>query len=206
MNNRLEILKETTPFNLLPEDVLLEVTGLLEEVKYNKETVIYQQEVTKMTSVDIIVKGEYESFFYDSSQNKRYIEHHRSCFAYGGISILLNRKRSLKTAIAKKGTVVYTLGRKNFVELCMSFEKFFHYFTAQFGNKMLDDEFAHFVKRPNYFEESFIAADQLYSKKIESIQYREIVSCSGSTPIYVAAQKMAKSKVSCLFVTDENGK
>ncbi|HSU52094.1 MAG TPA: DUF294 nucleotidyltransferase-like domain-containing protein [Segetibacter sp.] len=206
MNNRLAILKETTPFNLLPEDVLMEVTELLEEVKYNKETVIYQQEVTKMTAVDIIVKGEYESFFYDSSQNKRYIEHHRSCFSYGGISILLNRKRSLKTAIAKKGTIVYTLGRKNFVELCMSFEKFFHYFTAQFGNKMLDDEFAHFVKRPNFFEESFIAADQLYSKKIESIQYREIVSCSGSTPIYVAAQKMAKSKVSCLFVTDENGK
>jgi CBS domain-containing protein len=206
MNNRLEILKATTPFNLLPEDVLLEVTELLEEVKYNKETVIYQQEVTKMNSVDIVVKGEYESFFYDSSQNKRYIEHHRAFFSYGGISILLNRKRSLKTVIAKKGTIAYTLGRKDFVELCMSFEKFFHYFTTQFGNRMLDDDFAHFVKRPNFFEESFIAADQLYSKKIESIHYREIVSCPGTTPIYLAAQQMAKNKVSCLFVLDENGK
>lgn len=63
MSNRLEILKETTPFNLLPEDVLHEVAGLLEEVKYNKETVIYQQEVTRMNRVDIIAKGEYESFF-----------------------------------------------------------------------------------------------------------------------------------------------
>ncbi|MCW3080573.1 DUF294 nucleotidyltransferase-like domain-containing protein [Segetibacter sp.] len=206
MNQRVEILKETAPFNLLPEDVLQEVSGLLEEIKYNKETVIYQQEVTKMNRVDIIAKGEYESFFYDSAQNKRYIEHHTFCFSYGGISILLNRKRSLKTAVAKKGTVVYALGRKDFVELCMTFEKFFHYFTAQFGKRMLDDEFAHFVKRPTFFEESYIAADQLYSKKIESIQYRDIVSCPGSTPIYQGAKLMAKNKVSCLFVTDESGK
>lgn len=206
MNHRLEILKETTPFNLLPEDVLLEVSGLLEEVKYNKEMVIYQQEVTKMNKVDIIAKGEYESFFYDSAQNKRYIEHHYSCFSYGGISILLNRKRSLKTAIVKKGTVVYTLGRKDFVELCMSFEKFFHYFTAQFGKRMLDDEFAHFVKGPTIFEESYISADQLYSKRLESIPFRDILSCSGNTTISMAAKQMAKHKVSCLFVTDEDEK
>ena len=206
MNQRLEILKETTPFNLLPEDVLLEVSGLLEEVKYNKETVIYQQEVTKMNRVDIIAKGEYESFFYDSSQIKRYIEHHKSFFSYGGISILMNRKRSLKTVIAKKGTIIYTLGRKDFVELCMTFEKFFHHFTAEFGKRMLDDEFSHFVKRPTFYEESFIAADQLYSKKIESIQYRNIVSCPSSTPIYLAARQMAKNKVSCLFVTGDDAK
>src|SRR4051794_5618529 len=206
MNERLEILKETVPFNLLPEDVLMEVAELLEEVKYNKEIIIYQQEVTKMNRVDIVVKGEYETFFYDSAHDKRNVQHHTPYYVYGGISVLLNRKRSLKTVIAKKGTVVYTLGRKDFTELCKSFEKFFHYFTAEFGRRMLDDEFAHFVKRPTTFEESYIAADQLYSRKIESVQYRDIVSCPGSTPVYMGAAQMAKNKVSCLFVTDEAGK
>jgi CBS domain-containing protein len=206
MTERLDILKKTTPFDLLPEDVLMEVAELLEEVRYNKEVVLYQQEITKMNRVDIIAKGEYESFFYDSSQTKRNIQIHHGCYVYGGISVLLNRKRSLKTVIAKKGTVVYTLARKDFVELCMSFEKFFHYFTAEFGRRMLDDEFAHFVKRPPTFEESYIAADQLYSRKIESIQYRDIVSCSSSTPVFIAARQMAKNKVSCLFVKDEAGK
>lgn len=206
MNERLEVLKKTTPFNLLPDDVLMEVAELLEEVKYNKEVVVYQQEITKMNRVDIVVNGEYESFFYDSAQTKRNIQLHHSFYVYGGISVLLNRKRSLKTVIAKKGTIVYTLARKNFTELCKSFEKFFHYFTAEFGRRMLDDEFAHFVKRPATYDESFIAADQLYSRKMESIQYRDIVSCTGSTPVYVAARQMAKNKVSCLFVTDETGK
>lgn len=112
MSERLEFLKHAIPFNILPEDVLLGVTDLLEEVKYNKEAVIYHQQVTKMKGVDIIVKGEYESFFYDSSYNKRSVEIHDEGSCYGGISILLNRKRSLKTVIAKKGTVVYTLPKK----------------------------------------------------------------------------------------------
>jgi len=205
MNERLDILKKSTPFSLLSEDVLIGVAELLKEVKYTKETLAYQQEITKMQTVDIIVKGEYESFFYDSAQNKRCIELHRECYTYGGISVLLNRKRSLKNVIAKKGTVVYSLGRKEFAELCSSFEKFFHYFTAEFGRKMLNDEFAHFVKRPAAFDESYIAADEIYSRKIESIQYRNIVSCIGSTPIYVAAIMMAKNKVSCLFVKDDTG-
>ncbi|WP_018616791.1 DUF294 nucleotidyltransferase-like domain-containing protein [Segetibacter koreensis] len=206
MNDRLEILKNTVPFNSLPEDVLIGVSDLLEYVKYSKEAIIYQQEVTKMNKVDIIVQGEYETFFYDSAQNKRSVELYLPGHSYGGISVLLNRKRSLKTVIAKKGTVVYTLPRKDFVELCKSFESFFHYFTADFGKHMLDDEFAHFVKKPTTFEESYIASDQLYSRKIESIQYRNIVSCPASTPIYVAAIAMAKNKVSCLFIKDESEK
>lgn len=206
MKDHLEILTKSVPFNLLPEDVLMGITDLLEEVRYAKEAVIYTQEATKMNGVDIIVEGEYETFFYDSAQNKRSVEIFSEGTCYGGISVLLNRKRSLKTVIAKKGTVVLILPRKDFVELCQSFEVFFHYFTAQFGRHMLDDEFAHFVKRPTSFEESYIASDQIYSRRIESIQYRDIVSCKSSTPIYIAVRLMAKNKVSCLFVTDVAGK
>lgn len=206
MDSPLEILLNAVPFNILPRDVLTGVADLLQEVKYGKEAVIYHQEVTKMKGVDIIVKGEYESFFYDSSYNKRSVELHHYRFCYGGISILLNKKRSLKTVIAKKGTVVYTLPKKDFVELCKSFKKFFHHFTAKYGEHLLDDEFAHFAKRPPTFEESYIASDQLYSRKMESIQYRGIVSCAATEPIYAAAKTMAKNKVSCLFVKNDGGK
>lgn len=206
MNNRLEILKHSIPFKSLPEDVLLGVSELLEEVKYNKEAVIYHQQATKMKGVDIIVKGEYESFFYDSSYNRRVVEIHHEGFCYGGISILLNRKRSLKTVIAKKGTVVYTLPKKDFTELCKSFESFFHHFTAKYAQQLLNEEFAHFVKPPPAFDESYIAIDELYSRKIESIQYRKIVSCQETAPIYIAAILMAKNKVSCLFVKDDQEK
>lgn len=202
MSDKLQFLKTVKPFDILPDDVLLGVTDLLQEVKYTKDTAIYYQDVTKMKGVDLIAQGEYESFFYDSEQNKRMIESHARGFCYGGVSVLLNRKRSLRTVIAKKGTMVYFLPRRDFRGLCQAYEEFFRFFTVEFGKRMLDDEFAHFVKRSTTFEENYIASDQLYSRQIESLEYREIVSCPADTPVFEAARRMAAQKVSCLFVTD----
>jgi CBS domain-containing protein len=205
MTERVQFLKSVVPFNLLPEDVLVGVADLLEEVKYSKESVIYHQEVTKMKGLDIIVAGEYEAFFYDSNQNKRVLEYHHEKYCYGGVSVLLNRKRSLRTVIAKKGTVVYFLPRRDFRALCQAYEDFFRYFTHEYAKRMLNDEFAHFVKKPTPAEENYIATDQFYSRKIESIEFPVVVSCPGTTPIYRAAQLMEKHKTSCLFVKNDTG-
>ncbi|WP_439883332.1 DUF294 nucleotidyltransferase-like domain-containing protein [Pontibacter sp. MBLB2868] len=203
MREKLDFLKTVKPFDILPEDVLIGVADLLQEVKYPKDTAIYHQEVTKMKGVDLIAAGEYEAFFYDSEQNKRVVDHHGAGYCYGGVSVLLNRKKSLRSVIAKKGTVVYFLPRRDFKQLCQAYEEFFHFFTSEFGRRMLNDEYAHFVKRPTAFEENYIASDQLYSRKIESLVYRELVTCSADTPVYAAARIMADKKVSCLFVQDE---
>lgn len=203
MNERLAFLKEVTPFNLLPDEVLAGVANLLHEVRYSKDTMLYKQEVTSMKGVDIILEGEYESFFYDSSQNKRLIELHHRGYCYGGVSVLLNQKKSLRTVIAKKGTVVYSLPRADFRALCQSYEPFYHYFTTEFSNRMRNDEFAHFFKRPTTFDDSYIASDQLYSRKMESIEHRDIVWCYADTPVYQAAKTMADNKVSCLFVKNK---
>src|SRR5665647_1023581 len=108
MDNRINFLKTVVPFNLLPDDVLESTAGLLIEVRYQKDGIIYRQEASKLKGIDIIVEGEYETFFYDSSHNKRLIEIYHKGDCYGGISELMNQKKSLRTVIAKKGTMVYT--------------------------------------------------------------------------------------------------
>src|ERR1700712_1695146 len=114
MKSPFEFLRNVPPFNLLPDEVIQATTDLLREIKYNKDAEIYHQETTKLKGVDIIVEGEYETFFYDSSKNKRLIETHASGICYGGSSVLLNQKKSLRTVVAKKGTIVYQLPRKDF--------------------------------------------------------------------------------------------
>jgi CBS domain-containing protein len=111
----------------------------------------------------------------------------------------------LKTVAVKKGTVVYFLPRKTFRALCKAYDEFFKYFTAEFGKRMQNEDFVHFFKRPNSFEESFIASDQFYSRKIESIEYRQIISCPKITPVFEAARMMGANKISCLFIHDEEG-
>lgn len=196
----ISLLKITEPFNLLPETVLIEISETLTRNEFLKETLVYRQETTEMTGVDLIFSGEYDTFFFDRAENKRCITTHHSPYCFGGISVVLNRVRALKSAVAKKGTVVYTLPKKEFIELCNAYEDFFHYFTSDFGKKMLDEEFSHFVKTPATFEESYFAADQLYSRKIEGISYKSIVSCNENTPIFEAARIMASKKVSCIFI------
>ncbi|KHJ38086.1 putative manganese-dependent inorganic pyrophosphatase [Pedobacter glucosidilyticus] len=203
IEKRLTILKNTTPFNLLPDDVLLSIADSLQEIRYNKETLAYRQEITKMKGVDIIAEGEYETFFYDGQNNKRSVEIHHTGYCFGGISVLLNRKKALKSVIVKKGTLVYFLPRKDFRALCSAYDDFFQYFTTDFGNRMQDEEFAHFFKKPPSFEESYIASEQLYSRKIEAVAYRDLISCKPEYPICDAAKLMADKKVSCLFVKDE---
>ncbi|NQD70153.1 CBS domain-containing protein [Sphingobacterium shayense] len=202
MQNMIQLLQKTPPFNLLPESVLIEISESLTTKTFTKDTLAYRQEVTELQGVDFIVKGEYETFFFDSVENKRMLETHSSPYCFGGISILLNRTKALKSVMAKKGTVIYSLPRKEFLELCQGYDDFFQFYTTDFGKRMLNDEFSHFVKTPASFEESYIAAEQLYSRKIDGIIYKDIVSCPTGTPIFQAAKHMADNRVSCLFIRD----
>lgn len=128
----ISLLKITEPFHLLPETVLAEISETLIKTEFSKDTLAYRQEVTEMKGVDIISSGEYETFFFDAAGNKRCITRHHSPYCFGGISVVLNRVRALKSAIAKKGTVVYTLPRKEFYELCDAYEDFFSLFHFRF--------------------------------------------------------------------------
>lgn len=206
MDNRVAFLQTAVPFNLLPNDVLERIGASLTEIRYDKEETIYHQETSKIKSIDIIVEGEYEAFFYDSNHNKRLVEIIRAGDSYGGVSELLNGKRSLCTVIVKKGTVVYTLSRKIFKDLCKTYDAFYQHFTHYFGHKMLHEEFAHFYKNPTNFEKGFITSEQLYSRRIDSVEYRDIVWCGADTPVHEAAVVMGRQKVSCLFVKDKEGK
>lgn len=205
MNEHFEYLKSITPFNLLSDEVLMEVSTHLVELNYREDKVIYQQEVSKLKGVDIIVKGVYESFFYDSGKNKRVPEIHEPGFCYGGVSVLLNQRQSLRTVIAKKGCLVYFLHRKYFRELCKTSEPFFQYFAAEFGKRMQNEEFVHFFKRPISAEENFTSAEDLFTRKLETTELRAIVQCDKNTPIFEAARLMAINKISCLFITDQTG-
>lgn len=202
MIEKLQFLKTVTPFNLLPEESLLAVADSLVEVKHKKEAVIYIQDFSKLQGIDIIVEGSYETFFYDSEKNKRLVEPLLPGGCFGGISILMNKKRSIRTVCVKKGTKVWMFPRKEFKALCIANERFFHYFTAEYGKRMINDEFAHFVRTSISSGDNYIASDLFFSRKLETITPRDIITCVSGTPIFKVAQLMAENKVSCVFVED----
>jgi CBS domain-containing protein len=202
MSDNLDFLRTVKPFDLLPEDVLAEVAAALQEVHHPREGVIYFQDETKLRGLDIIVEGEYETFFYDSQQNRRVVEFSRPGDCYGGVSLLLNRKKSLRTVVARKNTRVYFLHRREFLALCQGYEGFFHFFTARYGQRMLNEEYAHFVRPATGAGPSYLAADQLFSRRIETLELRPMVLCAAYVPIHEVARRMAEARTSCYFITD----
>lgn len=203
MTDKVNFLKSIAPFHLLHDDILQGVAELLEEVKYGKEATIYLQDDSKLKGLDIIVKGQFETFFLDSERNKRMPEILKPGSLYGGVSLLLNRKRSIRTVVAQKGTLVYFLPRAHFKELCRANEAFFHYFTTEYGKRMLNDEFAHFVKSSLPGSENYIISDQFFSRTIETINLKKVVTCPANTPIFEVARLMTREKIGCLFVTND---
>ncbi|WP_369811126.1 DUF294 nucleotidyltransferase-like domain-containing protein [Hymenobacter mellowenesis] len=202
MSDKLDFLRTIKPFDLLPEEVLAEVAASLQEVQHPREGVIYFQDETKLRGLDILVEGEYETFFYDSQQNRRVVEYSRPGDCYGGVSLLLNRKKSLRTVVAKKNTRVYFLHRREFLALCQGYEGFFHFFTARYGQRMLNEEYAHFVRPLTSAGQSYLASDQLFSRRIETLELRPMVLCAAYTPIHEVARRMAEARTSCYFITD----
>lgn len=204
MNDLVQFLKAVKPFHVLGPEILQRVAGQLEEINHKKKSVIYLQDYTRMNGLDILISGEYEVFFYDSEQKKRMPEVYGPGCCYGGMSLLLNKNRSIRTVVAKKGTTIFRLPQQLFKSLCEEVPEFFQFFTNEFGKRMLNDEYAHFVRRNNhYLEENYTSSDQFYSRRIETIGTRELISCPSHTPIHQAASLMAEHKISCLFVTGE---
>jgi CBS domain-containing protein len=203
MDNRLAFLRTVEPFNLLPPEVLVEVAALLQEVTHPREAVIYHQGETKLRGVDLILKGGYDTFFVDGQQARHLPEFYGPSTCYGGVSVLLNKKRSLRTVQARAGTRVYFLHRNDFRGLCLGYDAFFQHFTTRYGRLMLDEEYAQLVHLGPQAPQNFIAADELYSRRMAAVELREVLACPGSTPTHEVARRMAKARSSCYFVQEE---
>ena len=206
MDSRLAFLRTVQPFGLLPPEVLEEVAGLLREQTHPREAVIYRQGETKLRGVDLIIEGGYDTFFYDGQQARRLPETYGPGACYGGVSVLLNKKRSLRTVQARAGTRVYFLHRHDFRGLCLGYETFFHYFTSRYGRLMLHTEYAELVHPGPQTPQNFLAADELYSRRMGSVELRPVLACPGPTPTHEVARRMAKARSSCYFVLAEGGR
>jgi CBS domain-containing protein len=200
MENYIAFLRKITPFNRLPQPVFDDVAALMQLREFNQEETVYIQEKSSVVGIDIIVDGQYDAYFYDSNEVLRLQEHYISGSIYGGSSVLLNKKTSIRTVVAQKNTIVLTLDKEEFKALCRSYNYFFQHFTSQFGQKMLNDEYAHFVKRNSTHEENFIDADNIFTRRVNTIVPRPLVTCDPDTPVCDVADTMIKREINCMYV------
>ncbi len=200
------MLELTKPFTELPETVKTDIRALFKKISFPKSKRLYLQNHSGIEGFDFIMEGAYEGFFYDRNQKKRRVETYGPGQWFGGISLLYNKGVSLQTVDIKPNTTIFRLPAESFHQLCKDYPSFRNHFVLEFGERMLDEEFVHFIKGATHYpQQSNLIADSFYSHKVGTLNPRELVTCDGECPISQVAALMAKEKTSCVFIKDPKG-
>ena len=203
LESRILQLKKIEPFSGLSHEVIIELAQMLVEERYTSDTIVYKQDVSPLYGIDIIIEGAYKASYFDSTKSKRLEETYSKGSVYGGGSILSNKKLAIRTVKAVAGTTIYFLEKEEFKALCRGYEFFFKFFSSVYGQKILDDTYAHFVRRHNTRDENFLDADSIYSRTLSAFEKSPVVIISKNASISEASQLMNARQTSCVFIGDD---
>ena len=165
---RLDIstLKKVAPFHLLPEEVLNKLLKLMKEKQLKADQVLYEQNVSSLNELSILVSGKMEKYFLDDDGNKSYREEFLPHSTFGSMSILLNNLTAIRTTRAIKNSTIFTLPKDDFLYLCREYTDFGDFYTQQLGKRMLQSGYVSFVNTQPGPESGFQGADYTFNEKI----------------------------------------
>ncbi|MDX1906332.1 MAG: DUF294 nucleotidyltransferase-like domain-containing protein [Bacteroidia bacterium] len=185
-----DFLRNTSPFDLLPEEEIEFLTGIFFRREYAAGALIYQQDMSLLQELSVIRSGRVEKYFQVGEGRKDYAE----CFGpgetFGAISILLNNQRAIRSVRALEPTIIYQLPEIYFQELCRKYEQFYAFFTQEFGKRMLTGGYAAAMMRPSGTATGFQQADLSFTRRIGDTFTPNLNACLPDTPIREAARSM----------------
>ncbi|MFA0963705.1 DUF294 nucleotidyltransferase-like domain-containing protein [Roseivirga sp. BDSF3-8] len=197
-------LKEVVPFDRLPEEELKILSDKLSTRHYAPNTLIHTQSVSPVRHLSIVYSGRVEKYFLNRNKQKEFLEYVLPGEIYGGISLLLNNRRSIRTVIAAEETKIYNLTAEDFLRLCQKYERFSSYFTDRFGRRMLNQTYSGFVNNKPDEPVSYEQTDHFFKQKVKEISRPLPVTCSLDTSIREAAALMTAHRSPSVLISGEN--
>lgn len=198
-------IKNTTPFDLLPDEAIDKIMDAGKQEHAKKESLIYHQNYTKLKWIDILLEGGYQTYFVGDDFNKEMVEEMGPGEVYGPTSLLYNNRTSIRSVLIKADTKLLRVPQNTFLELINSYPDFNAFFIQQFGTKM---QIPGYSKMLNREEAPLNAAvyDHFFTKSISSLHPRSLITCYEDQSVVEAAQIMSKTRQSCIFVKTRDEK
>jgi CBS domain-containing protein len=204
MNNEtVRFLASVEPFNLLSEDELGQTAQNLLQNSHPPGKILFVQNKTILTHVYIIAEGKLEKYI-EGENRKDLNEVLEEKSIYGGLSTLFNRSLSIRTVVTLEKTILYSLSRVIFLDLCARYPEFIQFFTAQFSSQMLQRPYVAFIARSAGTDES-TSSPGFLNLALQDIFSREFAFCSEDLAIQEAAKIMSDKKRSSIVVMNSQG-
>ncbi|MBR9981558.1 MAG: cyclic nucleotide-binding domain-containing protein, partial [Desulfatitalea sp.] len=194
-------LSNVAPFSFLPDDVIEATAGHLSMLLYPRDRFMLYQGVSKVDQLYIIQKGAAE-IFYEEAGRKTMAALLGEGDIYGGISLLMNEGKSVRTVRTVEDCYFFTLPAAVFLELCQQNEVLTEYFTDIFGKRMLDRTYASIIARSLHPGED---GAQLFDQPVRQFIVKQPVVCEDAATIQQAAARMSRNRCSSILVRNTSG-
>ena len=192
----LHFLSQLVPFSFLPEEEINKIVDAIQMVHYPRNHVLFVQGQSKVESLYIIQKGAAERYY--EEKNKKTL---RGLLGegdmYGGISLLLNNGKPIRTLRVTEDSIFFILPKDIFFEICKDHEVFSEFFTDTFGKRMLDRSYAEIISSNLRPAED---AGQFFNQPVANIYNEQLVFCDQNLPIQAAAAVMSEHNSSSIFI------
>ena len=136
-----DFISKTPVFTSLPEDELLSICHDIKKEQYGKGRILCEQDKTSLEKVYIIESGSLELFF-DEEGKKLMRGTLGRGDVFGGIAILMNSGKSVRTVVVQEDAALYVLSKENFIDICTRHESFYTFFVETFHGRMMDKSYA----------------------------------------------------------------
>lgn len=189
------------PFSFLPEDELRALTPHISRVAFPADTVVFTQGDSQVDGLYVIQSGAAERYF-EQNRVKTLLGVIGEGEMFGGISMLVNGMRAVRTLRTVEETVFCKLDPAVFFDVCRRHDAFREFFTDAFGKRMLDRSYAAILAKG---AAPRVESTAFYHQVAYDVCTRSLVSCSGDLPVQMAADIMSRRRCSSIFVRDAAG-
>jgi len=198
--NSFEVLKATVPFNLLGDDVLLELVGNLEVRSYPKGAYVLKQGKLGLPVLFIIAHGGVEVVLTNERNQETSISLRHAHDFFGMTSVLTHKSYPASVRAVEDLTCILVPG-ETLETLMISHPPFSGHFTSLLSERirLLYKE----VITQHSYKTHSTTESPLLRKRVSEIMTRSPITCHYSTPVVDVALIMKNHRVSSVIVVDD---
>ena len=195
-------LSDIPPFSLLSEDVLEKMAEKIKLAHCPAGTIILEQGGAKADYLYIILKGAVERYF-EKNDKKILSGLLGEKEMYGGISMLVNHGKPVRTLMTREESSFYLLPKDVFLKVCKEQPLFSNHFTNIFGRRMLDRSYSDMITNCREGEDD---SPLFFNHSVSDFFTPHVICCDMTVSIQDAAIEMADKNRDSILIKDSRGK
>lgn len=199
-NAVIEFLRITLPFNELDDETLKTVAESCTIDFFPRGTLVFQQDVTEVTSLYLIHRGGVKVFLADTEGNVSLKDFRGEGGYFGALGIIRGSKANLNVETVED-TFCYLVERNTFLNLVRNYPRIAQYYLKRFSEEVVGTAYSELrTQKPiPRREEAFY----LFSVEVQDVIKRTLSVISADDTIQHAAGQMAELKIGSLLVRDQ---